>query len=169
MRRNSVGGLLAALGAVAVVTSPAAAASPVDDAWPYGTLLQLPGFSVGGQVTPVDGIPFLSQGVLPWSVPDYGGGYSTDFIGFQVPFVGYLIHQEAFDSTVPFPSDGTTWDGFSFGPVSNFLIIDPVAGIGDQFIFFGIQNTFISDAAGLQDVLTVFGQDFTLLDLPAVL
>lgn len=183
----------AALG-LALAAGPAANASPVDDAWPYDTFIQLPGVSVGGDLTPVDGFPLLSQGVLPWELPDGEGTYSTDWIGIQAAFVGYLVHQKVFDSTAPVPADGTTWDGLSLGPLQYFAINDPVAGFGIQFSLLPlVESTFISDSAGIQDtfllgsneapllqnvftvdaagardVLSVFDQDFTLLDLPAI-
>ncbi len=179
---------------VALSTGPAANASPVDDAWPYDTFVQLPGFSAGGHLNPVDDFPLLSQGVLPWELPGGEGSYSTDWIGIQAPFVGYLLHQKVFDSSVPVPADGTTWDGLSLGPLAYFVINDPLAGLGSQVSLFPLgQNTFISDsagiqdtfllgsaeapllqnvftvdAAGMQDVLSVGEQDFTLFDLPVL-
>lgn len=203
MRWNHIAVLLGAALGLALAAGPAANASPVDDAWPYGQFSQLPGYQMAGTGTQqsVDGIPFLSQGVSPWELPGEGS-YSTDWIGIQAPFVGVLMHQKVFDSTVSVPSDGTTSDELSLPWLNYFAINDPAAGFGNQFSLYPLgENTFISDSAGMQDtfllgsnqapliggngppllqnvftidaagtqdVLSVFDQDFTLLDLPAL-
>lgn len=157
-----------------LVATVTASASPVDDAWPYGGFFELSGVGTSNGDNVID----YSVEYLNGNVPD-SYHYSTTFDAVQIPFVGYTSYQKVFDSPGPadtmayVPPDGMTAVTLSYAVVSNTLIVDPHAGVGDQFALFpplngyGPQNTFISDSAGTQDVFSFAGRDLTLVEFPA--
>lgn len=171
---------------LAVASGPQAGADPIDDAWPY------PGFYLqGGYIgPPTNGIDL---GLIGFGDRVYDSStsdplYSTHDYWLNIPFLTRYDHQTVFDSTGfdavnAIPSDGTVSEELGLGLIPNFFslgftpifdnkyITDPMAGTGDQFtiVFFTqiLQNTYISDDAGVRDVLSIFGQDYTLFDIPA--
>lgn len=192
MRRYGVIALLAtalgsALGA-ALATSPAAVADPINpiDVWPYGGA-QLPGFfDVTSQTN-------FEQDFLG-SQADYNYLHYSAFEGPGDPW--YSVHDSTFnipsilsndydqvtallDPTASYPTVGTTADQFEAfllqSPVgvvpliTNDYLNDPVLGFADEFklISSAITNLYVSDSAGIQDVLSLFGQSFTLFEIPA--
>src|SRR5690625_613834 len=162
--------LVAAFGmalGTALAAGPTAGADALDEAWPYPDF-SFPGFSTGNLT---QNGPFI-QGELDYNLFPESGEYSTHYTAFSVRLVIDNIHQEVFTSSGVFPPVGTTMDQFYIfnDPelLSNTYINDPTAGVGDRFTFFFLQNTYISDTAGTQDVLSIFGHDFTLFDFPAM-
>ncbi|GFG69511.1 hypothetical protein [Mycolicibacter senuensis] len=119
--------------------------------------------------------------------------YTAHMTSSYTPIFGSVGHSEvtAVLDGSGFPNVGTTEDSlelFPFIPVqlglpgleplfTNYFLNDPTVGFADAFTiqgFFGngvgLTNTFISDAAGIKDVLSVNGQEpfLTLFEFPAV-
>lgn len=180
----------AALGA-----GPGAAADAIDDAWPYGgtgspyTSLHLPGFPEAGSGTnggrDVFG-PFThtygdyiathtDDGTDEWYTAHSDTYVIPDFYTEERTEVTGLL-----DGSATFPSAGTVFDTTDLFPINspigvlnpfeNSYVNDPELGFADQFtlnlFFIAGSNTFLSDAAGIKDVINVDGQQFTVFDLP---
>lgn len=128
----------------------------------------------------------------PDALPATDGWYKIHETSSYTPILGSVGHQEVTaildDST--FPHVGTTTESlalFPFIPVglgvvgveplfTNYYLNDPELGFADAFTVqgflgngVGLTNIFISDAAGIKDVLSVNGQEpfLTLFEFPA--
>lgn len=176
-----------ALGAAA-----AAGADPIDDAWPYSGLPfgspTLPGYADSASVTDVVRQQF---GPLFSTAADYdilhavGGAdwyamHDSTFLISSLYSDDHQVVTALLDGAAGYPTAGTVADQSDWFPVynpafgtvqllQNSYVDDPKLGFGDQFAIglTSITNTFISDAAGIKDVVGAFGQSVTLFEFPA--
>jgi hypothetical protein len=188
--RSVVAFLGIALGAgvgAALAYSPTAVADPIVTDWPYdGTTL--PGYvdptsvtnfndySLGplGNISTEDYNVDLSDGGAPWySVSDV---YSDSQYLFNND---YDQVTNVLDDAPGYPSVGTVADSFQGIILSspaiqgvpllqNYYLDDPKLGLEDGFSPFpGVENTYLSDSAGIEDIVNAYGHSYTLFDLPA--
>jgi hypothetical protein len=194
---NLLGFLGLAIGAglgVALGASPVAVADsdPVDAAWPYGevgglSLAVLPGY--GGPVTTLpDGTVDTIVLHHPVSNPDSqpipaGDEWYTTQETTSTSILGSSNHSVVtalLDRSASFPHVGTVADysdlflvpavgGVVGAPlIQNFYLDDPKLGFADTFILFNVlDNNYLSDSAGVKDVVSVFGLPLTLFEFPA--
>jgi hypothetical protein len=175
---------------IALSGSPVAGADPVPinplpapiDVWPQDY------FSLDGAA---DGAPTNVVNYLPggWGTTEDqtftnyfpgAGEYSAHLNLSDIPNVENSEYQEVFNSTGAAPADGSFSDTVQslYGPLpsvsgdvpyftNSFIDLQGV-GTGDETIvaplFF--VNQLVSDSAGIEDVGSFFGQQFTLFDLP---
>ena len=170
----------------AVGSSPAAGADPIVDDWPYGATT-LPGVADGSSVTNVENYSLSPLGNI--STEDYdvdqsaGGGpwYSVSDVSSDSQ---YLFHNDydqvtgVLDDAATYPSVGTVADSFQglilSSPaiqgvplIQNYYLDDPKLGLEDGFSPLpGVDNLYLSDSAGIEDILNAYGQSYTLFDLP---
>jgi hypothetical protein len=90
-------------------------------------------------------------------------------------------YQQVFDSTGSAPADGSFAESVQalYGPLpsisgdvpyfTNNYVDFQGFGAGDQTIIVPLffENQLVSDSAGIEDVGSFFGQQFTLFDIPA--
>ncbi|MGH3562611.1 MAG: hypothetical protein ACRDTN_12640 [Mycobacterium sp.] len=181
--------------ALAASPSAVAAPDPIDEAWPYGvpdvgpTLpsfgTTLPGFpdtaSITNQETQNFGPIALSQADFNY-LHSVGGSdwYSVHDSTFVIPDLFTDDQQKVtdlLDTTATYPTVGTVATQFELFPINTpavggvsliqgYSLDDPQLGSASAFALPGIANTFISDTAGMKDVINFFGQPFTVLDIP---
>jgi hypothetical protein len=178
-----------ALGA-ALAASPAAVADPdpIDDAWPYGGVT-LPGYpgphhfdTTGTDVTYLHH-PDLSAD--PDDIPAGDEWYTIHRTISTYPILGSYTHNEVtalLDDSASFPHVGTVADHLGLFPIpvpvagevvaapliANTYLDDPALGFADKFtVFTVLDNTYLSDSAGVKDVFSVFGLPITLFEFPA--
>ncbi|MEB3034867.1 hypothetical protein [[Mycobacterium] nativiensis] len=175
-----LGGLLGACLGVALGTAfapgPVAAADAIDDAWPY--------LDAASQY-----FPYYTATVLPSPalLPGTDSGYTFDqtYSYSDVPYL-YDSAQYVVTSTVDdlaYPHVGTVLDSLLLLPIvpavggmvgapmfTNVSLDDPVLGFADAFtVLNGLTNTYLSDSAGVKDVLSIYGlPPVTLFEFPAV-
>jgi hypothetical protein len=181
-----------ALGTAALPSSPTAAADPISD-WPYGGFpggAELPGFVDASTITNQQS-EFVGLGTLTTQDFDYDVGanegpggpdwYSVSDSNFVVP--GDLYENDyqqvtsVLDDTPGYPSVGTVADQSEAfilnSPAINGVPLittdsldDPNLGSAESISFPGLENLLVTDSAGVEDVVTAFGQSYTLFDLP---
>ena len=179
--------------ATALAVSANAGADAIDDAWPYGDLSQppniaseLPGFVDGGSGTDTgrDNFGPITHIYGDYNVTHTNGGtddwYSEHYNWFVVPS---FYHDESetvtalLDDSTSYPGVGTVWDQSvlfpiynpAFGTINlfqNTSVNDPTLGYADQFTTPGFSNAFLFDEAGMKDVVSGFGQSYTLFTVP---
>lgn len=171
---------------VALGNSPFAAAdtdsSPIE-VWPMDD------FDIEGEAdgSPTNVVSYLPDG---WgttedqaftSIIPESGEYSAHLNLLDIPDVVDNTYQQVFQSSDGAPADGSFSDTIQalYGPLpsisgdvpyfTNSYIDLQGFGTGDQTIIVPLffENQFVSDAAGIEDVGTFFGQSFTLFDFPA--
>jgi len=184
-------GLALSLG---VACAGSAAAEDIDDGWPYGSgglgssSLTLPGylFIAQGQGTNEGQDAFgpivnnwgdytathSSAGTDDWYtvhdntfiIPGLYTNQHTEVTNVLDPSDGYPTVGTVFDETQLFrsntPIGAVDWFGYA-------TLDDPELGYATQFTLgplFG--NTFLSTDDGMKDVVSSFGQQFTLFDIP---
>lgn len=184
----------AAFGA-ALAAGAAASADAIDDGWPYGggglgsMSLSLPGylFIAQGQGTN-EGQDAFGPAVHNWGdyIATHDAGRVEDWYTvhdntFIIPGLytnqhtevtsvldtsdGYPSVGTVFDETVLFrsntPIGATDWFGYA-------TLNDPDLGYASQFSMGPLFiNTFLSTDDGMKDVVSSFGQQFTLFDIPS--
>jgi hypothetical protein len=172
----------AGLGA-ALFTSPVAYATATD-LFPPGTIGPI---GEPTNVQDVDASPFFEykQSDLLYNVVDNGntvGQFTDSSSFFESPYQPFLLtfldqKDVISDSTYAGLADGATqeytaWTLWGLGPTvlyAHNYLYNPGIETNDLIqIIGGFGNQYISDATGTSDVLTVFGQSFTLFDSPAV-
>ena len=164
-------GLGVALGA-AFAAGPAASADAIDDAWPYLD-----------PVSPVFPYYYAAPG-LP-TIPGTDLWYTVDHTSSSVPYL-YSDFHDVVTGTLDgpaYPHVGTVADAFILLPIipavgglagapviTNYSLNDPVLGFADAFTLLnGFTNTYLSDSAGVKDVLSIYGlPPLTLFEFPAV-
>lgn len=161
---------------VAFAASPAASADAIDDAWPYLDAMS-------------QYFPYYTATVLPSPalLPGTDSEYTFDqtYSYSDVPYL-YDSAQYVVTSTVDglaYPHVGTVLDSLLLLPIvpavggmvgapmfTNVSLDDPVLGFADAFtVLNGFTNTYLSDSAGVKDVLSVYGLgSLTLFEFPAV-
>lgn len=164
-------GLGVALGA-ACAASPVASADAIDDAWPY-LIASSPVF------------PYYYAATLPTG--DLGSDlwYSADSTSSSVPYLYNYFHDVVtanLDGS-EYPHVGTVSDALILLPIipavggvvgapmfTNYSLDDPALGFADAFtVLNGLTNTYLSDSAGVKDVLSIYGlPPVTLFEFPAV-
>lgn len=172
---------LAAGAGVAAAGTASAGTDPIYDAWPYGGAagpyyapLYMPGYYEAGSGTSSGDLVYThtSGGTDEW--------YSAHTTTFDIPNLYDSSHEvvtKLLDGSASYPNVGTTYDQSELFPiyspafgtmnlVTNDTISDPKLGFGNQLSILGLSNTFLSDPAGIKDVVSSFGHQFTLFDLP---
>jgi hypothetical protein len=163
-------------------SSPVAAADPISD-WQYGGT-ELPGYADPDSVTNPEQYslgPFGTINTADYNYDTAEGGtpwYSVSDDSFDNDFYQNDFQQvtNVLDSAPGYPSDGTVADQSDLfinttvvGQVpliTSDYLDDPKLGFEDLFGFTGTDNVLVSDSAGIEDVLTSFGQSYTLFDIP---
>ncbi|WP_409437034.1 hypothetical protein [Mycobacterium sp. SMC-14] len=162
-----------ALGA-AFTASPVASADAIDDAWPYLDA-----------VSPVFPYYYAAPG-LPTADPGSDLWYTADHSSSSVPYLYNYFHDVVtanLDDGPTYPHVGTVADALIVLPIvpavggmvgapmfTNVSLHDPVLGFADAFtVLNGLTNTYLSDSAGVKDVLSIYGlPPLTLFEFPAV-
>lgn len=184
----------------ALASSPGAGADAIDDAWPYLSMsppqypvATLPGFRGPLTATPDGDDVIFTHRLDPVGVPVTDAWYTVHETSSYTPILGSFGHSEvtALLDGSTFPHVGTTVDSFALFPIvpvqlglpgveplfTNAYLNDPTVGFADAFTvqgFFGngvsLTNTFISDEAGIKDMLSFDHQPpfLTLFEFPAV-
>lgn len=171
-----------------------AAADSIDDSWPYsadvgaGSTLQLPGylFIAQGQGTN-EGQDTFGPVVHNWGdytathdVQRTDDWYTVHDDTTIVPFFYTSQHTEVtgvIDDSDDYPSVGTVFDQTQLFPSNSPLgaidwftystLDDPELGYASQFTTWPVfSNTFLYTDAGMKDVVSSFGQEFTLFEIP---
>jgi|GEM_PF-3704091 hypothetical protein len=178
-RRRSAALLGAGLGvalSAAFAPSPAASADAIDDAWPYlnATSPYFPYYTATGLPSPT---------LLPGTDSEYT--FDQTYSYSDVPYL-YDSDQYVITSTVDglaYPHVGTVLDellvlpiipavgGMVGAPVfTNYSLDDPALGFADAFNLLNVvTNTYLSDSAGVKDVLSIYGlPPLTLFEFPAL-
>ncbi|WP_156751522.1 hypothetical protein [Mycobacterium sp. 1245111.1] len=171
---------------IAVGSTPVAYADPDPspiEVWPADY------FALGGEAdgAPTNVVSYLPDGwattedqVFTSFIPG-SGDYSAHLNLLNIPNVVDSTYQQVFDSSGAAPADGSFSDTIQtfYGPFAsisgdvpyftNSYIDLQGFGTGDQTIIVPLffENQFVSDSAGIEDVGTFFGQQFTLFDIPA--
>lgn len=169
-----------ALGA-AITTGPTAGADPIDT-WPYGGAL-LDEFS-DSDPTNVESY-FFGMGTREDQVFDIihpnDAEFSSHVDTLNIPALLLNRQEEVFDLTSggPLPSVGTVSDLYETFYVPNGIgtespmfvneyLNDPMVGTAvATTLFNALQNVYVSDAAGIQDVVALGAFHFTLFEFPA--
>lgn len=194
VRPHSVVALLGiALGTAALGGSAVAGADVIDD-WPYyGQSVngaELPGLPDTSTLTDQQSW-WLGLGTLSTDDFDYdhivgadpaNPWYSVSETSWVTPYLFQNDNQQVtslLDASASYPSVGTVAGqseafilnvtGVGEVPlVTNDYLDDPKLGFADAFSPFpGVDNLYVSDSGGAEDVLTAFGQSYTLFDVPA--
>lgn len=176
MHRHRITAILGASLGVALGTalsaSPVAAADAVDDAWPY----LIPSSPV---------FPYYYAAGLPTADPGSDPWYTVDHTYSSVPYLYNYFHDVVTANLdgPEYPHVGTVSDalillpiipavgGLAAAPVfTNYSLDDPALGSADAFTVLNVlTNTYISDSAGVKDVLSIYGlPPLTLFEFPAV-
>jgi hypothetical protein len=187
--RSFIAFLGIALGAgfgAALCTSPAAVADPDPspiDVWPQDY------FALEGEA---DGAPTNVESYLPdgWGTTEDqdftsfipgSGEYSAQLNLLDIPNVVDNTYQKVLDSSGDAPAVGSFSDSYQtlYGPLpsisgdvpyftNNYIDLQGF-GTGDETIITPLffVNQYVSDSAGVEDVASIFGQSFTLFDIPA--
>jgi hypothetical protein len=195
MRTPSVVAVLGTFGAglgIALAASPAAAADAIDDAWPYGTpsstdfpyylATGLPGYqgptTYSGDVEDVTYVHQPDPNDLPVTDEWYTVQQTISTTGILSNETHQVVTAVLDDSA--FPHVGTVADsvdflriipeGIGLAPlITNSFLDDPTLGFADAFgVLNVVTDTYLSDTAGIKDVLSVLGlPPLTLFDIPA--
>jgi hypothetical protein len=159
---------------IALAASPIAVADAIDDAWPY-------------LATSSEYFPYYEATGLPSHAAE---SYTEQITFSDTPYLYDDEHQvvTALLDGSAFPNVGTVEDDVYVLPVipedgglvgaplfANSYLDDPKLGFADAFSLpglfnpgFGITDTYLSDAAGIKDVLNVYGlPPLTLFEFPA--
>jgi hypothetical protein len=158
-----------ALGAglgIALAANPVAGADAIDDAWPYlvPSTPVFPYYLATGLPDPADE-SYTEQVTLSSSPYLFGEEHQvvTALLdGSAFPHVGTVEDDVALFPIVP--------DGIGAAPLfTNSYLDDPVLGYADSFgVLNVVQDTYFSDAAGVKDVLSIFGlPPLALFEIPA--
>jgi len=152
----------------AFAPSPIASADAIDDAWPYVT------------TSPV--FPYYYATGLPTSDnPDW---YTVDKTFSSVPYLYNYVHEVVTDNLdgPAYPHVGTVSDALILLPIipavgglaaapliSSYSLDDPDLGSADSFTLLNVlTNTYLSDSAGVKDVLSIYGlPPMKLFEFPA--
>jgi hypothetical protein len=164
--------------------SPVAGAdtSPID-VWPQD-LFSLDGSADGAPTNVVNYLPDGWGTTEDQAFTNYfpgAGTYSAHLNLSDIPNVEQSEYQQVFASTGAAPADGSFSDTVQslYGPLpsisgdvpyfTNSYIDLQGFGTGDETIFVPLffTNQVVSDSAGVEDVASFFGQQFTLFDIPA--
>lgn len=173
---------------LALAASPAALAGPIDDAWPYGATgaVSLPGHP-GPHSFPATGgydVTYVHDPYFTQNPPPGDEWYTIHQTTTSIPILGSFTHTEVtslIDTTDPIPHVGTVVDDMGLFPVpvlggvvgapmiANHSLDDPELGTASVYnLFFGLfENSYLSDSAGVKDVVGVFGVPITLFEIPA--
>lgn len=165
-------GLGVALSA-AFAPSPAASADAIDDAWPY--------LNATSSYFPY----YTATGLPGTGVPGSDPGYTLDTTFSDVPYLydsgEYVVTATA--DGLAYPHVGTVLDELLVLPIipavggtvgapvfTNYSLDDPALGFADAFnVLNVVTNTYLSDSAGVKDVLSIYGlPPLTLFEFPAV-
>lgn len=155
----------------ALAASTVAAADTVEDAWPY---LQ--------PESPV--FPYYYATGLP-SIPGTDPWYTVDRDFTSVPYLYNYFHNvvTATLDGPEYPHVGTVSDALILLPIfpavgglvgaplfTNYYLEDPQLGFADAFSVLNLfTNTYLSDTAGVKDVLSINGlPPLTLFEFPTV-
>jgi hypothetical protein len=164
-------------GAIAVTPDPA----PIS-VWPQD-YFSLDGAADGAPTNVVNYLPDGWGTTEDQSFTNYfpgAGEYSAHLNLSNIPDVENSEYQQVFASTGAAPADGSFSDTVQslYGPIpsisgdvpyfTNSYIDLQGFGTGDETIFAPLSfvNQFVSDSAGVEDVASFFGQQFTLFDIP---
>jgi hypothetical protein len=177
-----------ALGA-GLAASPVAVADAIDDAWPYGAssspyyvATELPGYQGPHTYYPdstAEDVTYLHH-PDPNDLPEPDEWYTVHQTISTTGILSNETHQvvTALLDDSAFPHVGTVADSVDFfriipaaiglAPlITNSYLDDPTLGFADQFDLLNVvTNTYLSDAAGVKDVLSVFGLPLTLFEFP---
>ncbi len=195
MRVHLAVGLAGAALGLAVTTAGHAAADAIDDAWPYGgtgpvdsSSLALPGFLFIAQGHGTnEGQDAFGPIVNNWG--DYTATHTANGTDdwytvhdntFIIPGLYTNEHTEVtsvLDDSAGYPSVGTVFDQTelfrSNSPIgvpnwfSYTTLNDPELGYASQFTLWPLfSNTFLNTDDGMKDVVSSFGQQFTLFEIP---
>ncbi|MDD7814808.1 hypothetical protein PP713_19800 [Mycobacterium sp. CSUR Q5927] len=163
-------GLGIALGS-AIAAGPVAAADTIEDAWPY---LQPPSTV----------FPYYYAAGLP-TIPGTDLWYTVDHTYSSVPYLYNYFH-DVVTATLDgpeYPHVGTVSDALVLLPIipavggmvgapviTNYYLEDPQLGFAHAFNLLNVlTNTYLSDSAGVKDVLSIYGlPPLTLFEFPAV-
>jgi hypothetical protein len=189
-RRVAFLGLAAGAGlGLALATGSAAVADsdPIDDAWPYGGVTlpsEYPGphtFLPGGG----EDVTYLHHPYYSDDIPEGDEWYTIHQAISTYPILGSYTHDVVtalLDESASFPHVGTVADYLGLFPIpfpvagtivgapliANYYLDDPALGFADKFTVFNVlDNTYLSDSAGVKDVFSVFGLPITLFEFPA--
>ncbi|MGB3287126.1 hypothetical protein [Mycolicibacter algericus] len=188
-------GLLGAAVSLGVAFAGNATAEDIDDGWPYGGVggltpssLALPGFLVIAQGYGTnEGQHAFGPIVDNWG--DYTATHDVDKTDdwytvhdntFIIPGLYTNQHTEVtnvLDDAAGYPSVGTVYDETelfrSNSPVgaidwfTSSTLNDPEVGYASQFTMWPLfMNTFLYTDDGMKDVVSSFGQQFTVFELP---
>jgi hypothetical protein len=173
----------------ALAASPIAGADAIDDAWPYLTssptfygAIGLPGYqgpySFSGDVEDVTYVHQPDPNDVPVSDEWYTVQQTISTTGILSNEVHQVVTGVLDDSA--FPHVGTVADTVDFlrivpeaiglAPlITNSYLDDPELGFADAFELLNVvTNTYLSDSAGVKDVLDVSGlAPVTLFEFPA--
>ncbi|MBS9533393.1 hypothetical protein KIH27_07280 [Mycobacterium sp. M1] len=185
-------GLGVALGA-AVAASAVSSADAIDAAWLYGASTDAKPYYVTASLPghpDLDAVPNYNDGDVTYfheSNPATGAlsdeWYTVHQTGFTLPILGSNLHQEvtAVLDGSDLPHVGTVADTAIVFPIipavggvvaaplfTNYSLDDPKAGFVDSFtVFSTFGNTFLSDSAGVKDIIGVNGlPPITLFEFP---
>lgn len=174
---------------VALAASPAAAAGPIEETWPYmvvgtPTTQILPG--VPGPETNLQDINLwladftqADRTVSPFSDPS-ADWYTEHLSSGTIALLGSYTHEvveSVIDPSFGYPHPGTVLDSISLlpfylplvGPAAVFLsynLTDPELGFASSTGTIFLTNTFLSDSAGVADFITFLGQVYPLFEIP---
>jgi hypothetical protein len=168
---------------IALVASPVAIAdgSPID-AWPQD-FFALDGAADGAPTNVVNYLPDGWGTTEDQAFTNYfpgAGTYSAHLNLSDIPNVEQSEYQQVFASTGAAPADGSFSDTVQslYGPLpsisgdvpyfTNSYVDLAGFGTGDETIFvpLAFTNQLVTDPAGTEDVVSFFGQQFTLFDIP---
>jgi hypothetical protein len=171
---------------VAIGSSPVAVADPIVDDWPYGGTT-LPGVADGSSVTNFENYslgPLGNISTEDYDVDQSAGGapwYSVSDVSSDSQYLFQNDYDQVtgvLDDSATYPSVGTVADSFQglilSSPaiqgvplIQNYYLDDPKLGLEDGFSPLpGVENLYLSDSAGIEDILNAYGQSYTLFDLP---